>query len=96
MAPSSLKTAAKVFKIDRVFVNALIIAAVNGLGIMYIKHLNPNKDADRYYHKNEPGKYIIFNMAYTILMLSLAIHTRYVLSHCVANFSTWAKNKWFS
>lgn len=82
-----------IIKIDAVVVNAIIIAVVNALGIMYIKKINPNKDADRYYHYKEPAKYLVFNMAYTVLLLSMAINCKYVLAHCVGNVFTWAKKK---
>ena len=82
-----------IIKIDAVVVNAIIIAVVNAIGIMYIKRINPNKDADRYYHQKEPAKYLVFNMAYTVLLLSMAINGRYVMGHCVGNVFTWAKKR---
>lgn len=90
---SIFKTLSHVFKIDAVLLNTAVLAIVNAIGIMYIKKINPNKDADRYYHLKEPGKYIVFNMAYTILLLSMAINARYVLGHCLKNAFGYAKRR---
>lgn len=86
-----LKTLQKILQIDQVWLNTLVIAIVNGIGILYIKRINPNKDADRYYHQKEPAKYLIFNLAYTILLLSMAINARYVIGHCLSNFMAYGK-----
>jgi len=81
----------KILKIDSVVLNAIVIAVINGVGVLYIQRINPNKDADRYYHQSEPYKYLVFNLAYTILLLSLAIHVKFVIGHCLSSAYQWAK-----
>lgn len=93
MLDLSMNAIQNILKLDPVVFNAMVLAAVNGIGVMYIKKINPNKDADRYYHQSEPYKYLIFNLAYTILLLSLAIHVRFVLGHCLSNVFTWLKKQ---
>lgn len=64
-----------------IFVSTISIIIVNGLVLLYVKYMDGNKDAERYYRQFEPLKYYILKFCYSIITISFAFNMRYLISN---------------
>lgn len=66
-----------------VLLNSLIIIIVNGLALLLYHRINPNKDVERFYHKEDPIRYHLLYLAYTVIMISFVWNIRHFISTCI-------------
>lgn len=60
-------------------VDAISIVVLCSFVLLYYKKCNSNKDAERFYHKHNKLVYHLLLLSYTIVVLSLWFHARYLI-----------------
>jgi hypothetical protein len=69
---------------------AIISIILSGSALLGYKWIDPNKDMQRYFHKHARRKFYLLQLAYTVLLLSFAFNSRYVIMKTL----TVLKNKY--
>ena len=76
-----------------IFVSTIAIVLVNGLVLLYVKYMDGNKDAERYYKHFEPIKYYILKFCYSIITISFAFNMRYLITNTLVMIKNKAITK---
>jgi hypothetical protein len=58
---------------------SIIIVIVSAIPILFYRFIDPNKDMERHFHKNDRPRYYLLQFAYSVLVLSFAFHSRFVV-----------------
>ena len=60
-------------------VDAVVVVVVCGIVLLYYHVQNSNRDVERFYHKHHKPKYSLLIAAYTVIVLSMWSHARFLV-----------------
>jgi hypothetical protein len=69
---------------------SIVAIILSGTALLGYKWVDPNKDMQRYFHRHARKKFYMLQLAYTVLLLSFAFNSRYVIMKAL----TVLKNKY--
>lgn len=61
-------------------IDVCVIIAMTSLILMYYHVNNSNRDVERFYHQHARPVYNLFVASYTVIVLSLWFHVRFLIS----------------
>lgn len=67
--------------ISKLEIESVIIVVICGIAIGIYWLIDPNKDMERFLHKNEKCKYYILLVVIATLSLAFTFHARHVVMH---------------
>lgn len=63
------------------WIDSVIIIAVNAIALLMYNYCNKNNDMLRYFHKHNKNFYYAATVCYAIIIISFIFNVRYFVSH---------------